>query len=85
MGVRVKDAGESEGRIVMVQIGIQDLSHLKRADFQQVSQHEKAWQTVPGGKADGGNGIDRGCIVSWCAHPRLRNGRRLHVCIVKYG
>ncbi len=90
MGVRVKDAGKSEGRLVMSWIGVQAICRIavcptrKRADFQQVSHHKKVWQTVQSGKADDGKDTECSCIVSWCAYSRFCNGRQLYVCIVKY-
>ena len=43
--MQVKDAGGSEGRAVMVRIGVSALTR-KGADFLQVSQDEKPWQTL---------------------------------------
>lgn len=84
MEQRVKDDGESESQPVMGWIGVKLCPTRKRADFHQVSRHEKIVQTVQSGKADGGNGTLCGCIVSWCAHSCFRSRRRLYVCIVKH-
>lgn len=37
MGVRVKDAGESECRSVMVRIGVEDLSNITLPEREQTS------------------------------------------------
>ncbi len=47
--VQVEDAGESEGRAVRVPRGVVAPTR-KGADFLQVSQEEKPWQTITGGR-----------------------------------
>lgn len=60
MGVGVGEGGGSESSFVMKGIGVHTLMR-KRADFHEVFQPERAWQTDEEGKADDGR------TTYWCS------------------
>jgi hypothetical protein len=71
MVVQVKDAGGSESRAVMVQIGVLALTR-KGADFPRVSQDENPWQACTLGRFTTGSLVRpaaRGISVQRCTVP----------------